>query len=1580
VAFAKNVGLSLLGGGMQLGTDIIDLPNTIATKAMGINAPNWTYTLKAWNDNSTAHYNNVVEPGLTQNDPVLARNLGQFVGGAAWTMLEAAASDGTSLGGVGVLEAATALHIANNTSSPKVVAGTLLQYVLNKVVFGKGGEVTSQLGAAGLKNTVETATDQIATGGTKTFGPQFVQKVGISLFKDSSIGASYAVSNAWMQNNNPTVQDLLDNAILGFGMGVGGTVLGEGFNMAKGKIADRKASAIDQANKILQDNSKNNPAYKPYLTSDLIDINAPLDDKTLAANQVKTDFIVKASDSAPGQFANLDSALNYHGISLVKDLQPGDVPYVQDSEIHVSPSTSANQLYHEVGHVVEGLINKQGGDISMFKDELARLAPNETRQSEKFAIAARKVMTGRVSEEDFPFLSKAIKATFGEVVPMDKKSATDLVLNQKVLDTIPKETQPMTIGEKQIKAAYMIQKEGKGYSSENALLLAKHMSEDNLDQVLGIAKLPEPDPVKMEAMKSTQAKNAPKENFTMKGFAKEKNILSGGKRGSVTVKFASDLDAALNVLSKPIANQAAWDKLAQSVADYLGISKDDIPDLAAKAKANFLDVTKDNFTDGAVVPDQSKWLSKQLASLGKGEVPVTQSDTPANTPETDSVKPVSTENPQKTPNNVDQTTFDKNRTSAKRMYRSIGVTVEGDSQPVNAGLREIEAEFKTNQGKASALEEVNKQIKDGKITPNADGTITVYRGGRVVGENDLVSVSTSKEAAAEFGDVKRYDVSKEDVAAAGGLDTGELLVTKDSVTGKQSVAPGEIPEAMTAEEAAAMKSTKKSDNASPELSSYRQKLAEDARKANDTTKGKYKSKVSADAESEAMARTAADKQKIKDQRGGRLTKENLNKSADMSRSSLDATEQGLRNRKMGEIPTVEEMSRQQQVISNKAKNLLEMAKTFALTGSKEDKAAFDSEYQDFGTLYAAYRAGQSEVGRALELSKSPLMPRQYADEFMDVIKRVAQDNPNAGGDEFMAKLEVQMNKSLPDGFWKKFSKSYGDAWYTLAVSGPSSYERAGVDNIFTALQHDITSVLTRAVMRPQEVFGEGGLLRYISSYVEGAKKGIGEAKDIMKGDLVPSNERFFLNREPNKMFQYFGRSWAAMDRATLSASRDLKIAITKDDVKELNSDMVTEMEKGFSDKQIAEMQQESYDRNKPYADILTDHFGDQHIAYLAKRGPMKGTLGKLGEWMVNGKTKVPALWRIFTFVRTGVNVMDQELDYLPGASQWRIYKALKNDEFSKFDKGETIGKSIVGSLVTTGILYTVGTTSDYWISGYGPTSKNQRDQLYTTGWRPYSIKIAGIWVPYTYFGPLAASLALAGSYSDVRHQETSLPQDLSGQFTDAVFSWSKQTLSRSFLSNVDSFFSAFQSQDQFTKWVGGLTATLVPDPKFLTDTITKAEVMFGVDNTLKSPVGIAQIVAAKFGIDWMDKPSLDVYGDPELKSYTSGISWSMAVNDPVIQGLQAANETFGSVGTSFTVGGKKVQLNSQQQQLYSELAGQAKKTNLTQLFASDGWSSLSLEDQQKAIKSVKDKSNAYARAQLEEQIPSIIGGSENTPN
>lgn len=193
---------------------------------------------------------------------------------------------------------------------------------------------------------------------------------------------------------------------------------------------------------------------------------------------------------------------------------------------------------------------------------------------------------------------------------------------------------------------------------------------------------------------------------------------------------------------------------------------------------------------GAAEKPISRYLSKRGARVAEDAINPAEGTNvilPANNPVES--KPITTE-VKKFKVAESEPDLIRQRKAATDSYGSIGTTDLTGAGKENAGQRVLEAQWETPQGKALAQKDLGEKISSGKIKPNADGTITVYRGGEPADNVKLVSVSTDRKAAEAFGDVKEYRVSKNDIAVAKGLDSDELLI--DRVAMREPVQPNEV--------------------------------------------------------------------------------------------------------------------------------------------------------------------------------------------------------------------------------------------------------------------------------------------------------------------------------------------------------------------------------------------------------------------------------------------------------------------------------------------------------------------------------------------------------------------------------------------------------------------------------------------------------------------------------------------------------------------------------------------------------------------------------------------------------------------
>lgn len=113
-------------------------------------------------------------------------------------------------------------------------------------------------------------------------------------------------------------------------------------------------------------------------------------------------------------------------------------------------------------------------------------------------------------------------------------------------------------------------------------------------------------------------------------------------------------------------------------------------------------------------------------------------------------------------------------------YRETGIGFEGDSQPSNASLLRLGEFSELPAVKTQTKKDLSESIQKGEITPNEDGSITVYRVGEVPKTDRLTSVTYSKDYADEFSkgtkSIEEFRINPEDVKVFIGRDESEILV------------------------------------------------------------------------------------------------------------------------------------------------------------------------------------------------------------------------------------------------------------------------------------------------------------------------------------------------------------------------------------------------------------------------------------------------------------------------------------------------------------------------------------------------------------------------------------------------------------------------------------------------------------------------------------------------------------------------------------------------------------------------------------------------------------------------------------
>jgi hypothetical protein len=162
----------------------------------------------------------------------------------------------------------------------------------------------------------------------------------------------------------------------------------------------------------------------------------------------------------------------------------------------------------------------------------------------------------------------------------------------------------------------------------------------------------------------------------------------------------------------------------------------------------------------------------------------------------------------------------------------------------------------------------------------------------------------------------------------------------------------------------------------------------------------------------------------------------------------------------------------------------------------------------------------------------------------------------------------------------------------------------------------------------------------------------------------------------------------------------------------------------------------------------------------------KGTLGAFANGIDNMSARIPALRYVVPFTRIVANVINEQIDYTPIG----FVRARRGGSFSSLnwfasqpkshaktaqDARMLIGKAVVGTTVMGTLLAKalMGDDDDgFQITAGGPVSAEKRAQLYSVGWRPYSVRFTKDGQYWNYqWTPFGLGLAIVGTIADQKN-------------------------------------------------------------------------------------------------------------------------------------------------------------------------------------------------------------------------------------
>lgn len=341
--------------------------------------------------------------------------------------------------------------------------------------------------------------------------------------------------------------------------------------------------------------------------------------------------------------------------------------------------------------------------------------------------------------------------------------------------------------------------------------------------------------------------------------------------------------------------------------------------------------------------------------------------------------------------------------------------------------------------------------------------------------------------------------------------------------------------------------------------------------------------------------------------------------------------------------------------------------------------------------------------------------------------------------------------------------------------------------------------------------------------------------------------------------------------------------------------------------------------------------------------------GELTEDVLAMMIRHPWMRFIAPFVNTPVNIIKFAFRYTPLAS---VMASVRKELHSGTDsRNLAIARMGVGTgIMALGLIAAAGGL----ITGQGPEDPRERELWYKRGFRPYSVRINGKWIPYNRMEPFGILFGMtADAYELTRYMDNLEAQELAGMIWGSVV---KNLTSKTYLKGLSDWVQALTDPERYgERLIGGYAGSLVPTGV--------AAVARTQDPTLRRAETLLDSIRKRIpGMSDQLLPRLDVSGKPI--TFATSI-WNPLIGqpieiDPVAEALAAADYYPGKISDKV----RGVQLTPEMHNQLIEESRTAAWRILSRITASDRWQRLPTEIQRKILRSVFTETADIARTRL----------------
>jgi len=519
-------------------------------------------------------------------------------------------------------------------------------------------------------------------------------------------------------------------------------------------------------------------------------------------------------------------------------------------------------------------------------------------------------------------------------------------------------------------------------------------------------------------------------------------------------------------------------------------------------------------------------------------------------------------------------------------------------------------------------------------------------------------------------------------------------------------------------------------------------------------------------------------------------------------------------------------------------------------------------------------------------------------------------------------------------------------WYSGVLSGyETQLLNVGANSINIGMESFVSLIEQSLVNKDPAAFGQA-----MSGLMKGMKDGSNEFMQVITSGYSPSkisqklevkdtleNVDFWGGKfNPYNYYKFVGRLMTAVDSASYmaaygmrkqEAARELyrKEGLRGDDLrnkvtevtsndKEAYNEAFDQATQEINDLSIRENLSSSQKRRLTRIranEILNKKLpeevrleSEKFAAFATYNYDPKGILGVIAKTLSGlGEKKGLGLFKLIVpFTRVVANVLNQQIDYTPygflramGLNAGRGMKESTTAKDSR-ERNRQIIKASIGLISAWAIMRLAESYSDdddpwFDVSGKGPSNYNKRNQLYSQGWKPYSVKVGDRWVNYQY-SPIGLWFSLVGNWRDAEKYEGLSEAENSARLSYAVQASASGVFDMSFLTGLGSFFDALstvgdpeKTKEKLLKTLGKTGSSfLVPNAIKQVDNIYDPTV-YDKTSVYAAVLSEIPIVKRYSGL----RPKLNSFGQPIEKQ---GNRFTTKVVDDPVWKFMAKNSLF----------------------------------------------------------------------------------------